>query len=52
MISVIDAMGKLPEGILAGNVFALGDYNTCLDVKAPEFQLDGSTIEGFRSSTY
>ena len=31
---VLDATGKLPDGILQGNLYALGSYSSCLDVEA------------------
>ena len=31
---MLDATGKLPDGILQGNLYALGSYSSCLDVDA------------------
>lgn len=35
---MIDAWGKIPEGILSGHVNSLGDFDECLGVRAPEFR--------------
>lgn len=45
---MLDATGKLPEGALTGNFYALGDYTTCIDINVPEFEWQGSQIDGFR----
>ena len=31
---MLDATGKLPDGVLGGNTYATGSYQSCLDVKA------------------
>lgn len=36
-----DASGKLPSGILQGNVHQLGDFDECLDVKLPDENFQG-----------
>ena len=32
LVQMFDAFGKIPSGLLAGNKFALGDYDSCLRV--------------------
>ena len=40
LFKVLDATGKLPDGILQGNLYALGSYSSCLDIEAkPEGSL-------------
>ena len=31
---MLDATGKWPDGVLEGNVFAIGSYTECLQVRA------------------
>lgn len=35
MFSVFDSFGKVPNGLLSGNINALGDFDMCLDVNVP-----------------
>lgn len=34
-ISVLDSWGKIPSGILNGDLYELGDFDECLDIEAP-----------------
>lgn len=40
---VLDATGKVPEGVLSGHVNALGDFDECLAIRAPAKQVESST---------
>lgn len=42
-ISVIDAYGFIPKGIMRGNTNGLGFYDECLDVQQ---EIEGDTIKG------
>lgn len=33
MIVVVDAWGKVPSGILAGNMYELGNFDQCLSIE-------------------
>ncbi len=37
LFSVVDAMGKIPAGVLQGNIRWIGAYDQCLEVQASEF---------------
>lgn len=41
---VIDAMGKIPSGLLDGTLSSVGDYKQCLNIKSPPFDENGQTI--------
>lgn len=36
-----DASAKIPSGILSGNINQLGDFDECLNVKAPNDEFSG-----------
>lgn len=38
---VHDASAKVPSGILSGNINQLGDFDECLNVKAPNNEFSG-----------
>jgi hypothetical protein len=42
-LSVVDATGKIPAGILEGNIMNLGSMDECLDARADE---DNETFTG------
>jgi hypothetical protein len=44
---VLDAWGKIPEGILIGNVNSLGSYASCLEIKVQSHKHNGTDVEGF-----
>ena len=45
---MLDASGKIPEGILTGNLMVVGSYHSCLDVNVLPFNYNGAGIEGFQ----
>ena len=36
-----DATGKQPSGILDGNIYSLGHFDQCLNVKSPDNKIQG-----------
>lgn len=36
-----DATGKLPSGILEGNIYSLGHFDQCLKIKSPDNKIQG-----------
>ena len=48
---MLDATGKIPDGVLGGNKYALGSYQSCLDIKAKS--LNGTPFSGkFGTATF
>lgn len=49
-ISVIDSWGKLPSGLMKGNLYTIGNYDECLNLKtklpAPFGTLEGQYCKG------
>ena len=42
IVSIVhDASAKVPSGILSGNINQLGDFDECLNVKAPNGEFTG-----------
>jgi hypothetical protein len=48
LFSVLDASGKLPEGLMMGNLILVGSYSSCLDVNVLPHMHNQTLIEGFR----
>ncbi len=48
IFSVLDSWGKIPEGILTGNVVSLGSYASCIEVDVPPHKHNGTEIKGFQ----
>lgn len=49
LFSVLDAQGKLQEGVFLGNLLALGNYPSCMDVDVKSHKHNDVEVEGFRS---
>jgi len=47
-VSVHDAQGKLPEGVLLGNLLALGNYPECMEVNVKAHYHNQTKIQSFR----
>lgn len=40
---MLDATGKVPEGVLSGHVNSLGDFDECLAIRAPAKEVGSAT---------
>ena len=46
---VLDATGKIPDGIFRGNLNAFGNYRECIGIETPAIlRLNDETFEGFQ----
>lgn len=45
-ITVIDAWGKIPSGILYGNAYELGQFDECLTIEKPADDQDPNILKG------
>lgn len=45
---MIDAWGKIPEGILTGHVNSYGDFNECIDIKVSNLEYIEDALSGAR----
>ena len=45
---VLDATGKLPDGMLVGHQKLMGNMDECLDIEVFKPHFDGEILESFR----
>ena len=45
---VLDATGKLPDGMLVGHQKLMGNMDECLDIEVFKPHFDGEVLESFR----
>lgn len=46
LIAVIDAWGKIPSGILSGNVYELGQFDECIAIEQVMDNQSTNTLKG------